>query len=166
MIFLTALWRYPSAVFLLRSQLTFHFRCFKGNMPFFSLAAIKILLLCLIFSGFIMMYLGGFLFLIYHSSIFRVVWIWDSMFFIVFGNSQSLFLKYYTPPSLIPLSLKNLLSTYARHSQCLFYFCFQLCCVFHLFDTLCFIYYPPAFYILVDYFSLKPVPGTLKWGCS
>lgn len=41
---------------------------------------------------------GGFLFLIYHSSIFRVVWIWDSMFFIVFGNSQSLFLKYYTPP--------------------------------------------------------------------
>ena len=56
--FLTALWRYPSTVFLLRSQLTFHFRCFKGNMPFFPLAAIKILLLCLIFSGFIMMYLG------------------------------------------------------------------------------------------------------------
>lgn len=106
---------------------------------------------------------GGILFLIYPPRIFRVVWIWDFMFFIVFGNSQSLFLKYYISP--IPLSLNNLLSTYARHSQCLLYFCFQLCCVLHLSDTRCLLYFPPAFYILVDYFSLKPVPRTLKCGC-
>ena len=48
----------PFYCLLLRSQLSLYFRSSKGNMPFWSLAAFKILLLSLIFSYFIMMCLG------------------------------------------------------------------------------------------------------------